>query len=78
MAAFPLRSSEKEEELYRQLQARERELEVARALDLGKSRPQIAREFGLSQHTVGTLSKRIYRKLGVHSRAELSTRLKAA
>jgi chromosome segregation ATPase len=30
MAAFPLRSSEKEEELYRQLQARERELEVAR------------------------------------------------
>ena len=55
-----------------------RELEVARALDSGKSRPQIARELGLSQHTVGTLSKRIYRKLGVHSRAELSTRLKAA
>lgn len=55
-----------------------RELEVARALDTGKSRPQIARELGLSQHTVGTLSKRIYRKLGVHNRAELSTRLKAA
>ena len=55
-----------------------RELEVARALDSGKSRPQIARELGLSEHTIVTLSKRIYRKLGVHSRAELSTRLKAA
>lgn len=55
-----------------------RELEVARSLDLGKSRPQIARELGLSEHTIVTLSKRIYRKLGVHSRAELSTRLKAA
>lgn len=55
-----------------------RELEVARALEAGKSRPQIARELGLSEHTVVTLSKRIYKKLGVHSRAELSTRLKAA
>lgn len=55
-----------------------RELEVARALESGKSRPQIARELRLSEHTVVTLSKRIYRKLGVHSRAELSTRLKAA
>lgn len=55
-----------------------RELEVARALDAGKSRPQIARELGLSEHTIVTLSKRIYKKLGVHSRAELSTRLKAA
>ena len=55
-----------------------RELEVARALDSGKSRPQIARELGLSEHTIVTLSKRIYRKLGVHSRTELSTRLKAA
>ena len=55
-----------------------RELEVARALEAGKSRPQIARELGLSEHTVVTLSKRIYKKLGVHSRTELSTRLKAA
>lgn len=55
-----------------------RELEVARALEAGKSRPQIARELGLSEHTVVTLSKRIYKKLGVHNRTELSTRLKAA
>lgn len=55
-----------------------RELEVARALEAGRSRPQIAQELGLSEHTVVTLSKRIYKKLGVHSRTELSTRLKAA
>lgn len=55
-----------------------RELEVARALEAGKLRPQIAREFGLSEHTVVTLSKRIYRKLNVHSRTELSSRLKAS
>lgn len=55
-----------------------RELEVARALDAGKSRPTIARELGLSEHTVVTMSKRIYRKLGVHNRTELSARLNAA
>jgi DNA-binding NarL/FixJ family response regulator len=55
-----------------------RELLVAKALGEGKSRPQIAREFGLSAHTVVTMSRRIYQKLGVHSRAELSTRLLAA
>jgi DNA-binding NarL/FixJ family response regulator len=55
-----------------------RELQVARALEAGRSRPQIAQELGLSEHTVVTLSKRIYKKLGVHSRTELSTRLKAA
>lgn len=54
-----------------------RELEVARALDAGCMRPQIARELGLSEHTIVTLSKRIYRKLGVHNRSELGTRLKA-
>lgn len=54
-----------------------RELEVARALEAGSLRPQIARELGLSEHTIVTLSKRIYRKLGVHNRSELSTRLKA-
>ena len=55
-----------------------RELEVARALEAGKLRPQIARDLGLSEHTVVTLSKRIYRKLSVHSRTELSARLKAS
>ncbi len=55
-----------------------RELMVARALGEGKSRPQIARDLGLSAHTVVTMSRRIYRKLGIHSRAELSTRLLAA
>ena len=55
-----------------------RELLVAKALGKGKSRPQIARDLGLSAHTVVTMSRRIYQKLGVHSRAELSVRLLAA
>lgn len=53
-----------------------RELEVARALTEGKMRPQISAELGLSENTVATMSKRIYRKLGVHNRSELSARLR--
>lgn len=37
-----------------------------------------SRELGLSVHTVVTMSKRIYRKLEVGTRAELGARLKAA
>lgn len=48
-----------------------RELQVAEALASGMTRPEIARQLGLSLHTVVTVSGRVYRKLGVHSRAEL-------
>ena len=44
----------------------------------GPALPAFAREFGLSEHTVVTLSKRIYRRLGVRGRSERSARLKAA
>lgn len=49
-----------------------RELQVARALADGLSRPQIATLLGVSPHTVVTLSTRVYRKLGVRSRAQLT------
>jgi DNA-binding CsgD family transcriptional regulator len=49
-----------------------RELQVARALAEGLSRPQIAKLLGLSPNTVATISARIHRKLGVRSRAELT------
>ena len=48
-----------------------RELQVAEALAAGMTRPEIAKQLGLSRHTVVTVSGRVYRKLGVHSRAEL-------
>jgi DNA-binding CsgD family transcriptional regulator len=48
-----------------------RELEVARHLAEGLSRPRIATLLGLSPHTVGTISKRIYRKLQVRTRGHL-------
>jgi len=35
------------------------------------SRPDIARTLGVSINTVGTLARRMFRKLGVRSRAEL-------
>jgi DNA-binding CsgD family transcriptional regulator len=54
-----------------------RERQVALALAHGDSRPEIARRLGLSPHTVATVSKRIYAKLGVRRRAELANRLGA-
>lgn len=49
-----------------------RESEIARLLAEGLSRPQIAKALELSLHTVCTLSTRIYRKLGVRTRAHLA------
>lgn len=49
-----------------------RERQIAEALAAGSSRPEIARQLGLSPHTVVTLSKRIYRKLAIRRRAELA------
>jgi DNA-binding NarL/FixJ family response regulator len=53
-----------------------RELEIARLLAGGKSRPAIAKALGLKPNTVATYCKRIHEKLGVHSRAELTARMK--
>jgi DNA-binding CsgD family transcriptional regulator len=48
-----------------------RERQVAEAMAAGLSRPEIARQLGLSPNTVVTMSGRVYRKLGVRNRAEL-------
>ena len=56
------------------LSARERE--VAIALVSGFTVPEIAKRFGRSRHTVSTLTRRIYRKLGIRRRAELVNRLR--
>jgi DNA-binding CsgD family transcriptional regulator len=56
------------------LSAREREIAIA--LVSGSTLPEIARTLGRSPHTVGTLTRRIYRKLGVRRRAELVNRLR--
>jgi DNA-binding CsgD family transcriptional regulator len=47
------------------------ERRVADAMVQGMSRPDIARTLGVSINTVGTLARRMFRKLGVRSRAEL-------
>ena len=52
-----------------------REREVALALSDGLSRAQVADQFGLSVHTVGTLVRRAYKKPGVSSQVELAARL---
>ena len=56
------------------LSAREREIAIA--LMAGSTQPEIARSIGRSPHTVGTLTRRIYRKLGIRRRAELVNRLR--
>jgi DNA-binding NarL/FixJ family response regulator len=53
-----------------------RELEIARALVEGRLRPQIAADMGIAENTVATVSKRIYRKLGVSNRPALVARLR--
>jgi len=53
-----------------------RERTVALAMAAGKSRPAIASELGLSVNTVATVSKRVYAKLKVRSRAELANKLR--
>lgn len=48
-----------------------REREIALALARGESRPAVAKRLGLSPYTVVSLSRRVYGKLGVRSRAQL-------
>jgi len=55
-----------------------RELEVARLLEQGMSRPKIAEMLGLKPNTIASMSKTIYRKLAVNNRAQLSARMRLA
>ena len=48
-----------------------RERQVAEGLASGLTRLQIAEQLGLSPHTVGTLTRRVYRKLGARNRAQM-------
>ncbi|MDG2133275.1 MAG: helix-turn-helix transcriptional regulator, partial [Phycisphaerales bacterium] len=52
-----------------------REREVSLALADGLSRAQVADRLQVSVHTVSTLARRAYKKLGVTSQAELTARL---
>lgn len=52
-----------------------REREVALALAEGLTRSHVAERIGVSVHTVSTLARRAYRKLGVTIQAALAARL---
>ncbi|MFM1822207.1 MAG: Bacterial regulatory protein luxR family [Planctomycetota bacterium] len=52
-----------------------REVGIARSLARGATTKRVADETGLSQHTVVEYTRRIYRKLGVRSRAQLAARI---
>jgi DNA-binding CsgD family transcriptional regulator len=56
----------------------DREYQVALALARGLNQREVAAELGVKPGTVVTLTKRLYRKLGVSRRAELATRLREA
>jgi DNA-binding NarL/FixJ family response regulator len=51
------------------------ELEVARLVLAGHSNAEIARARGTSARTISKQLDSLYRKLGVHSRAELAVRM---
>jgi DNA-binding NarL/FixJ family response regulator len=54
----------------RRLTLTERELQVLRGMSQGKSNGQIGRELYLSEDTVKTHARRLFRKLGVRDRAQ--------
>jgi DNA-binding CsgD family transcriptional regulator len=56
----------------------DREYQVALALARGLNQREVAAERGVKPGTVVTLTKRLYRKLGISRRAELATRLREA
>ena len=62
-------SQKTEEHVQRQLSPRE--YEVAEGILKGLSNKEIANTLNISHHTVSTHLKRIYKRLGVHSRLEL-------
>ncbi len=61
----------KEQEMVRRLdRLTPRELEIIRRLADGESTEQVARELGLSKHTLRTHTQNVLTKLGVHSKLE--------
>jgi DNA-binding NarL/FixJ family response regulator len=56
--------------LEHQIELTERENEVLLRVSKGFTLPEIAKQLGISRHTVADHVKQIYRKLGVSSRAE--------
>lgn len=54
----------------------DRELDIARRLAAGGSRPEVAKSLGVTANTIATATKRIYAKLGVRNRAEFTSRMK--
>ncbi len=53
-----------------------RERDVAKRLSSGSTIAVVAKALSLSEHTVRELTRRVYRKLGVSSRAQLGSKLK--
>ena len=52
------------------VQLTERELQVLTGMSQGKSNSQIGRDLYLSEDTIKTHARRLFRKLGVHDRAQ--------
>ena len=52
-----------------------RETQIVFLISHGKSNKQIARDLGISENTIKTFLKRIFNKIGVHSRSELISEL---
>lgn len=48
-----------------------RELQIAQAMLTGMTRVEVAKHLGLSPHTISTVCKRIFRKLGIQRRSQL-------
>jgi DNA-binding NarL/FixJ family response regulator len=62
-------------ELQRGHRLTRREAEIAHAIALGQTTPQIAHSLGISIHTARRHSEHLFVKFGVHSRVELTARI---
>lgn len=64
--------------IFASLKLSQREIEVVRCILEDIPEHRIADRLGISRHTVHTYTERLYRKLGVSSRVELTVRVFAS
>lgn len=76
-AACPGNTGESQHQLFRSNLLTARELQIAELVSLGRTNAEIGNELWIAENSVKQALKRMFRKLGVSSRAEMVAQLYA-